>query len=295
MSFASGLIDGLMKRIVNKKIFEDDEKFAEYLDKKKKANNKVYYLKYHFPKQIIVESQKFQGMRYFVFNRINCKKTIFYYHGGSYVDKPNLFHFRLIEKLLLSKEVCIVFPIYPRLPENDSKCCYEKLNELFDDFISKNHVEKIVFMGDSAGGGLALSMAQQIKVRHKYFEENKQKVVLLSPWLDMSLDNPQIQEIEKNDYQLSKLGLLKLGRMWACGNTKLAPASPLYGDVNCGKITIIIGTRDILYPDNLALKEKVENMGLPIKFYPFNNMAHCFMLMPIPEADVALKKILKAI
>ena len=295
MSVGSKVINAIMKKVVNKKIFEDDIKFGSYIERKRKDNSRKFYLNYHFSKEIIVESQKIGGMKYFVFNRLNCKKTIFYFHGGSYVDKPNVFHYRFIEKILLTKDVCVVFPIYPRLPEHTSTECYSCVCSLFNDFISKNVVNEVILMGDSAGGGLALGVAQQVKHSHNYYNNGKQKVILLCPWLDMALDNPEINEILENDYQLSQVGLSKLGKMWAEGNMKVAPASPLYGDIDCGEITIITGTREILYPDNLVLKKKLEDLGKTVNYYEFNDMSHCFMLMPIPEADIAMKKILRRI
>lgn len=295
MSIRSSLIDILMKQFNSKRDYTDDKKFADYLNKKRESNSKPYKLKYTFNKSIIVESQKIGSMQYYVFNRGYCKKTIFYFHGGSYIDKPLIFHFKFVEKLLLNKNVCVVFPIYPRLPDNNASICHKKINKLFSDFVSKNEVEEVVLMGDSAGGGLALGLAQQIKSSQPYYTFNKQKVILLSPWLDVSTDNPDIKDIQPFDYQLNQVRLNKLGKIWANGDTKQSPASPLYGDMDCGKISVITGTRDILYPDMLILKQKIESLNKEINFLTVDNMPHCFMLMPTKEADEVFNKILKLI
>lgn len=295
MSITSNVIDAVIKQFNNKKFFEDNLKFSDYINKKRKINSKKYSLRYPFNKSIIVEKQRISTMQYYVFNRKYCKKTIFYFHGGSYIDRPLIFHFRFIEKILKEKEVCIVFPIYPRLPNHSSEECYKKIKHLFADFVSKNEVDDIVFMGDSAGGGLALGLAQLAKLSHDYYRENKQAVILLSPWLDVSTDNQVIKKIQPNDFQLSQVGLSKLGLLWANGETKKAPASPLFGDVDCGRITLMTGTREILYPDDLLLKQKVESLGIKINFYEYKDKGHCFMLMPTPEADIAFKLLLKHI
>jgi len=295
MSVASSVIDSIIKQFNKKSYFEDDVKFQDYLEKQKTQNRKKHKLVYPFNKSIIVENQKISGMQYYVLNRKNCKKTIFYFHGGAYISRPLLFHYRFIEKVLKAKDVCIVFPIYPRLPENNSEVCYKKLKKLYYDFIDKNEVKKVIFMGDSAGGGLALGMAQQVKNGPQVGNLIKQKVILLCPWLDVSVDNVGIEKIKPNDYQLNQVWLQKLGKIWADGNTKKSPASPLFGDVDCGEISLFTGTREILYPDCLLLKHKVESCGGKINFYAYKNMAHCFMLMPMPEADLAFKDIIKHI
>ena len=196
---------------------------------------------------------------------------------------------------MIKKDVCIVFPIYPRLPDNTSTECYKMVNILFNDFISKNKVEEVVFMGDSAGGGLALGMAQRAKNSHNYIKENKQKVILLSPWLDMGMSDPLIDDIQPYDYQLSKVGLTKLGKIWANGDTKSSEASPLYGDVDCGPISIFVGTRDILYPNSLQLCSKLKEKGIKYDINEFKDMSHCFMLIPMPESNDAMKKIAESV
>jgi acetyl esterase/lipase len=295
MSVASSVIDSIIKQFNKKDYYEDDNKFQEYLERQREINSRKHKMMYPFHKSIIVENQKISNMQYYVFNRNNCKKTIFYFHGGAYISRPNIFHYRFLERVLREKDVCVVFPIYPRLPDSNYEICYKKLKKLYCDFIEKNEVEEVIFMGDSAGGGLALGIAQQVKKDSKYYNEGKQKIIMLCPWLDVSTDNKGIVKIRDNDYQLHQVWLQKLGKLWAIDNTKKSPASPLFGDVDCGEITLFTGTREILYPDCLLLKHKVESCGGKINFYSYKNMSHCFMLMPTPEAENAIKDIIKHI
>lgn len=55
----------------------------------------------------------------------------------------------------------------------------------------------LILMGDSAGGGFVLALAQFMKQ-----EEVPQpsQLILLSPWLDLSLSNPNIKEIDPSDF-----------------------------------------------------------------------------------------------
>ncbi len=49
-------------------------------------------------------------------------------------------------------------------------------------------------MGDSAGGGLALALAELAAEQN---EELPSKVILISPWLDTKMENVNIDEVQK--------------------------------------------------------------------------------------------------
>ena len=49
--------------------------------------------------------------------------------------------------------------------------------------------EKLTIMGDSAGGGMSLALAQ--KFREECLPQPS-NIVLLSPWLDITMTNPDI-------------------------------------------------------------------------------------------------------
>lgn len=67
-------------------------------------------------------------------------------------------------------------------------------------------------MGDAAGGGLCLSITQQVKTEGWKLAE---RLVLLSPWLDVALNNPEIAGIAAKDVMLAREGLVEAGKMWA--------------------------------------------------------------------------------
>ena len=57
-------------------------------------------------------------------------------------------------------------------------------------------------MGDSAGGGLALALALAAKDANL---PQFAKLILLSPWLDLKMDNPKIQELDRKDTSFATL------------------------------------------------------------------------------------------
>lgn len=61
-------------------------------------------------------------------------------------------------------------------------------------------------MGDSAGGGLALGLALALKTENI---TQPKDIILLSPWLDVTLSNEDIPKYESSDPILSA---------WGCGS-----------------------------------------------------------------------------
>jgi acetyl esterase/lipase len=79
---------------------------------------------------------------------------------------------------------------------------------LYKEIILHAGANNTIVMGDSAGGGFALALAQRMK-----YEDVLQpdKIILLSPWLDITLMNPDIKKIDPFDPFLGVPGLQKAG------------------------------------------------------------------------------------
>jgi acetyl esterase/lipase len=67
-------------------------------------------------------------------------------------------------------------------------------------------------MGDSAGAGFALALAQKMK---KDGISQSDQIILISPWLDVITSNSEIKAIEKQDPMLGVKGLQLAGKAWA--------------------------------------------------------------------------------
>ena len=132
---------------------------------------------------------------------------------------------------------------------------------------------QFILMGDSAGAGLALALYQRNgKLNHRLPD----KTILISPWLDVRMDNPEIDKIED---PVLKKPLLKLsGQKYAGKNgMKSYLVNPILGPTDKLKnIFIFSGTLDMLNPD--AKKFALKNKG-KIQFIEYENAIHNFVLM----------------
>ncbi|MFN4201319.1 MAG: alpha/beta hydrolase [Fervidobacterium gondwanense] len=111
-------------------------------------------------------------------------------HGGAYVGNITKMHWDLVGKLVDKLNALVVVPDYPLAPENTWRETYEFVDKLYGMLLEKYSGKKFVFIGDSAGGGLALGFAQKLRDENRRLPEH---IVLFSPWVDVRL-NPLFLE-----------------------------------------------------------------------------------------------------
>jgi len=152
----------------------------------------------------------------------------------------------------------------------------------------------VTLMGDSSGGGISLALAQRLR---EDGHEQPGHIVLLSPWLDATLSNPEISEFDKIDPFLGTDGLKYGGAAYARDvDPKSYLVSPVYGSLRgLAPISLFIGTRDILFPDCRKLREQARTEGVEINYREYEGMVHDWMLVAMPEGKQAVREIVEAI
>ncbi|BCZ49078.1 esterase [Clostridium gelidum] len=222
------------------------------------------------------------------------QKHILFLHGGGYVYEINIMHWEFLEKISDELGCTITIPIYPLLPKHEHQDVFNMIVPIYNHIISEVKLKDIVIMGDSAGGGMSLALAELLKEKNLPQPGN---IILISPALDMSLCNPEIPEVEKLDLMLAVPSLINIGK-WYGGEkgSKHYLVSPIYGDIeDLGKISLFTGTNDILYPDAKKLKIIAEQKGIKINYYEYPSMLHIWPLLFFPESKKAREQIIEII
>lgn len=218
------------------------------------------------------------------------KTTVIYLHGGAYVNTFSPFHFKFMKKLI-SKSDCKMIALEYRLaPFATYKEAISFVTNFYKQYITSHKDEKIILMGDSAGGGLALISTFALAKENISPDE----LVLISPWVDLSMDNPKIDTTL--DPWLYKSRLSVCASYWADGlDLKDPKVSPLYDDLSKLKnVTLFSGTKEIIYDDTLRLFGKLKNEPSN-KLIVKDKMIHVYPILPIKEAKQAINMIVDII
>ncbi|MFC3927195.1 alpha/beta hydrolase [Streptococcus caprae] len=272
-----------------------EEKYAAYLSELQAISDQPFAK----PKlsQEVTET-RVDGMQVFTWNdkQDPNQKVLFYIHGGGYVGQPKSLHFSTVERIAKELDAKVVFPIYPKVPAYTYEDAFPKMEALYKQILSETaDPQNITLMGDSAGGGFSLGFAMY--ARDHELPQPKD-IILLSPWLDVATDNPEVADYEALDPMLSAWELSRTGELWANGRANMDNpyVSPIYGDFDgLGKISMFVGTHELFLPDNQKLHDLLTQQGIDHNYIEADKMNHVYAIYPIPEAKEAQEQMVDII
>ena len=287
-SISSRFVKLLLKVMRYKKAYENYD-----LDINKIRKDNIPIPKKRFYRGCNLSFEKIGSHRiwYLKPDKISNNKVLLYFHGGGYVEEMVKVHWTSIAKIVVSSGLQVIIPEYPLAPESNYKEVHSMIQKTYNKVLDEYKPEDVTFIGDSAGGGLLLSFTMFLRNNDLQLPS---KLVALSPWVDVSMTNPEIKEVEKLDPMIAIPGLKRAGEMYAGDlETTNYLVSPLYGEFkDLPPIHIFAGTHDILYPDEKLFAEKAKEAGVDINYYEYPKMIHCWMLLPIKEAKKTIEKII---
>jgi monoterpene epsilon-lactone hydrolase len=221
------------------------------------------------------------------------ERAAVYLHGGAYISEIAPQHWALISRLA-DAGVTVEVPIYGLAPQHTYRDAYPFVTAVYRDLLSEVDASAVTLVGDSAGGGLALGFAQTLEAAGL---PQPRRLVLLSPWLDLTLGNPELPAVQARDPWLSLVGLREVGPAWAGGDDPTDPRlSPLNGSLTeLAPIDVYVGTRELCLPDVLLLRDRAAAGGAKVQVTVCEGAVHVYPLVPAPEGRAAARAIVAGI
>lgn len=205
---------------------------------------------------------------------------VLYLHGGAYVLEfiPSL-HWPAIARLANVLGRTVTVPIYPLAPEHTYREVFPFLLSLYRRVLTEYDPEDIAFVGDSAGGGMALALCHAVRGAGL---PQPRDAVLLCPWLHVALPNPEVPALARHDATFNVDDLRAAGLRYAGGDPVDTPlvspgAGPLEG---LPRLTVFSGTHDVLHPDTRAFCERARAAGLDVDATVQPGGIHMWMYLP---------------
>ena len=239
------------------------------------------------PKKISQEcyitSNEFIGRKIFTLTpkiKNEKEKYILYFHGGSYIAETSQEHWNFLENLVKDTGYTVILPDYPLAPKYTYEDVFTMIKPLYKEIIERISPEDLIMMGDSAGGGMALALEENLS------EENEKlpsKLILISPWLDTRMENSKIDEVQKNDKDLNKEALKLAGIAYKGKNGKdTYLVNPIDGPLDKLKnVTIYTGTYDILNPDVEILVQRAKEKNVTIDVKEYEECGHIWIVKDV--------------
>lgn len=250
----------------------------------------------HFCETSFQASKGYQ-MQMFTANHDRPYETVIVYlHGGACIYQPVFFHWRFLHDLACRTHVPVVMPIYPKYPDYHCVDNMAVMMDFYERYLMPMHAKHLVLMGDSFGGNVAMTMAQEIAKRGL---QPISALVVMSPCVDNAYTHRDtMMALQPLDRMIKLERIESIMGGWQGELPPTHPwVSPIYGDLTCfpDRTMIIYGSDEILKADAVLLTEKMHEIDRPIKSLEYQGMFHTFPLFPVKEGFQALKEMVKLI
>jgi monoterpene epsilon-lactone hydrolase len=186
--------------------------------------------------------------------------TILQLHGGAFVF-GSIASYRDRARVLSHRCQAEVFlPEYRLAPEHrfpaaleDAVCAYQYVRALRPE-------APLFIVGDSAGGGLALSLLLRLR---ELGEPAPRGAILLSPWTDLSASGASVDANEGKDVWFTRAHLEQWAHHYAGTHVRRHPLlSPVFADLHAlSPLLLLVGEHEVLFDDALRVAECARAAG----------------------------------
>ena len=152
------------------------------------------------------------------------------------------------------------------------------------------NAKKIIIAGDSAGGGLVLSVLLRIK------QEGLPKPLgayCLSPFTDLTFTGESRKNNRETDPMLADSGGVWFFKEIYCKDkdTKNPLISHIFADFSeLSPILIQVSRSEILFDDAKRVYDRAKSQGVDIELQIWDDMPHVFQFFGLSESAEAIKK-----
>lgn len=231
------------------------------------------------------------GVRAALFDVAHSKPgIILYLHGGAYAVGSVKVHREFLARLAIACQMKVLAIDYRLAPEHPFPAALQDALAAYQWMFSQGYgPSNIVIAGDSAGGGLAISMLISLRDDELPLPAC---AVCLSPWLNRSYTG---EKSNNNKDPLLNPTLLSLYARYYVGEGDATNplVSPSFADLRgLPPLLIQVGTNEILLEEIQQFCEKARQANVEVSLDCWQGMFHVFQIIPIlPETKLSLEKI----
>jgi epsilon-lactone hydrolase len=257
-----------------------------------------------------IDARFFQPDRSVVRERVECNgvpaewisvpqtrpgRVVFYLHGGSFAFRfPNA-HAAFAARLCRRLGARALIPDYRLAPEHPFPAATDDCLAAYRWALANGcDARGVVFLGDSAGGNLALVTLGRTQ---RASEPLPACAVLLSPAVDCTLESPSIVDNEGLDPMLSLADLLVLRHRYLPSAAQYSDpdASPLFADfTGFPPLFLQAGSSELLRDEAVRTAQRAHAAGVDVELELWPQTPHNFQMVAfLPEAAQAIDQIVR--
>jgi acetyl esterase/lipase len=217
-------------------------------------------------------------------------QVVLYFHGGGFVMGNAQSHRNIVGNFVRHLGISALVFDYRLAPEHPAPAAATDGTAIYAWLLQQGYSPKnIVFAGDSAGAGVALSTLLKCKDDQLPLPA---ACALYSPCTDMTCSGESHITRQKKDPCTPKgANETYLGYYVGAGDPRHPYCSPLFGDLEkLPPMIIQVGDNETLRDDATGFAKAARAAGVTVELEVYPGMFHCFPLLApmFPEATKAL-------
>ena len=222
-----------------------------------------------------------------------ANSVILYLHGGAFIFGSPDTHRAMLAKLAQLSGSMACLPRYRLAPEHPFPAGLDDALAAYQDLFEQGYrADQIILGGDSAGGGLALSLLHALIADGQPLPAG---VFCLSPLTDLTFSGKSWVYNAEREVLLTAERASELVAMYLGENDATDPrASSLFGGfTGAPPVYLTVGDSEILLDDTLRMAEKLRQCGVDVSCDVAQDLPHVWPLCQglLPEADASLVQI----
>jgi acetyl esterase/lipase len=214
--------------------------------------------------EVQVESQ--QGFPIYILRHKGKTKrreqVVLFLAGGGGMSRPTILHYDTAARIAARTGATVYLPFYPLAPEHNASEALVWLEQLYRNLLERYPGNRILFLGDSAGANLSLSLAGRV-------ETKPCGIILISPafGLQNGKNRDILRHMEKIDPLLSLAMTDYIRDNWWKGVPLDSPdLSPEFIDDyrDFPELLVFFGSHELFYPAVKKGLKKIAAQGVRI-------------------------------
>ncbi len=220
-------------------------------------------------------------------------RVVLYLHGGGYCAGSCGTHRALAARVAVTSKAPVLLLDYRLAPESPFPAALDDAVAAAG-WLGDQGIEpgKVAFIGDSAGGGLAVATALSLRDAGRPLPA---ALVCLSPWTDLTGSGESVKTCARLDPLLkADSGKVIVPAYLGDTDPRSPLVSPIFADLTgLPPLLIQVGDHEILLSDSLRLADVAREAGVEVSVDVWKGMWHVWQAMAglIPEAQRAIDEV----
>ena len=220
--------------------------------------------------------------------------VLLYAHGGGFIACSPETHRPLVSSLVRRIQGEAFVPAYRLAPEHPHPAALDDVVDAYRHLVVEREIDpsRIMIVGDSAGGGLALAVVMALRDRGDPLPAG---VVMFSPWADMTGTAPSLDENSDRCAMFAGETIRRASHFYLGDMDPAHPAvSPVFGDFAGLPPLLVHASHDeVLRDDALRIADRARDAGVDVTLRLWRHVPHVwqFFAAVLPEARESLSDV----